>query len=289
MKPAHILQALLVVLLWGLAFIATRLGLDTFTPPQLTALRFAIAALPALVVARPPVSWGQLLGVGLTLYTGQFLFQFFGIAAGMPVGLAALVVQTQALFTILFGRLLLGERLTRRQALGLLCAVGGLALIAGSLGGQVPLWGFALTLASAVSWGLGNVALKRLPPVDTVRLAAWLSLVPPLPALGVALAVNGRNAWRLLPGASWVGVGALLYLGVISTVGAYGLWGRLLQRYPTALVAPFALLIPFVAAGASAVVFGERFGPWRLAGMALVLLGLAILVWPPATLAPPRP
>ena len=48
--------------------------------------------------------------VGLTLFLGQFLLQFFGIALGMPPGLAAIVVQTQALFTILFAALALGER-----------------------------------------------------------------------------------------------------------------------------------------------------------------------------------
>ena len=92
---------MLVAVLWGVAFIATRIGLDSFSPPQLVALRFLIAAAPALVLARPSVSWSMLVAAGLTLYAGQFLFQFFGIAHGMPVGLASLVVQTQALFTVL--------------------------------------------------------------------------------------------------------------------------------------------------------------------------------------------
>ena len=61
---------------------------------------------------------------------------------------------------------------------------------------------------------------------------------------------------------------------------AYAIWGGLLRRYPAATVAPFALLVPFVGAAASALVFGERFGPLRLAGMVLVLAGLAIIVAP---------
>ena len=92
---------MLVAVLWGVAFIATRIGLDSFSPPQLVALRFLIAAAPVFVLARPSVSWSMLVAAGLTLYAGQFLFQFFGIAHGMPVGLASLVVQTQALFTVL--------------------------------------------------------------------------------------------------------------------------------------------------------------------------------------------
>jgi O-acetylserine/cysteine efflux transporter len=73
-------------------------------------------------------------------------------------------------------------------------------------------------------------------------------------------------------------VGATLYIGVVATVGGYSIWGALLRRYPAATVTPFALLIPFVAAYASSLVFGERFGALRLAGMALVLAGLAVIV-----------
>ena len=66
----------------------------------------------------------------------------------------------------------------------------------------------------------------------------------------------------------------------MATVLAYAIWGDLLRRYPAATVTPFALLVPFVAAYASSLVFGERFGGLRLIGMALVLLGLAVIVLP---------
>jgi O-acetylserine/cysteine efflux transporter len=66
---------------------------------------------------------------------------------------------------------------------------------------------------------------------------------------------------------------------------AYAIWGDLLRRYPAAVVTPFALLVPFVAAVSSAIVFGERFGPLRLCGMALVLAGLAVIVLAPARAA----
>src|SRR5689334_5906748 len=90
--------ALLVAVIWGVAFVITRIGLDAFTAPQLVALRFLIAAAPALLLPRPALPWRALVPVGLTLFAGQFLFQFFGIAGGMPPGLASVIVQTQALF-----------------------------------------------------------------------------------------------------------------------------------------------------------------------------------------------
>ena len=279
MSALHLALAALVVVIWGLAFVATRLALDDFTPPQLTALRFLIAAAPALVLARPRVGWSRLILVGLTLYTGQFLFQFFGIASGMPPGLAAIVAQTQALFTILFAALALREWPSARQWAGTLVAFAGLAVIATTVGRDLTWLGVGLTAVSAVSWAVGNVLVKRLPPVDTLALMVWLSLVPPLPSIALSILLDGpRGLTRSVAAASWLGCAAALYLGLMATVVAYAIWGHLLRRHPAATVAPFALLVPFVAAFASSLAFGERFGPTRLGGMGLVLAGLVAIV-----------
>ena len=283
MTTAHAGLAVLVAVLWGLAFVATRIGLDSFSPPALAAFRFLIAAVPACVLPRPPISWTSLIAVGLFLFTGQFLFQFFGIALGMPAGLAAIVVQTQALFTIIFAALALRERSTARQVAGTAVAFAGLLLIAGTVGEDLSAVGLALTMLSAVSWAVGNVLLKRLPSVEPLNLAVWLSLVPPIPALALALAMDGPvGLARSVVTASWSAVAAALYLGLVATVIAYAIWDFLLRRYPAAAVTPFALLAPFVAAGAAALVLGERFGSLRVSGMSLVLAGLAVLVLRPA-------
>jgi O-acetylserine/cysteine efflux transporter len=280
-RPRDVVLAVVVAVLWGVAFVATRLGLDDFSPSQLTALRFVIAALPALVLPRPPIGWPALAAVGLTLFAGQFLFQFFGIAQGTPVGIAAVVVHAQALFTIAFAAALLGERPTSRQWLGSAVALSGLAVIAATVGGDLTARGFLLTLLSPVSFGVGNVLLKRLDRADMPSLVAWLSLVPPVPALALSAALDGPGALpRALAGGRWSGVAAVLYLGLVATTLAYAIWGALLRRYPAATVAPFALLVPLVGAAASALMFGERFGPVRLIGMAVLLLGLAVIVAP---------
>jgi len=280
MRPTHVALAVLVAVIWGLAFVATRLGLDAFTPPQLVVLRFVIAAAPALVLPRPPLAWSALIPVGLTLFAGQFLFQFFGIAHGMPPGLASVIVQTQALFTIVFAALALGERPARAQWAGSAVALAGLALIGLSVGGEFAPAAFALTLVSPVSFGVGNVLLKRLGPADMPGLMAWLSLVPPLPALAVSMVLDGPLALpRALARATPAGWLSALFLGVAATSLAYALWGALLRRYPTATVAPFALLVPVVGALSSSLVFGERFGALRLAGMALVLAGLTLILY----------
>jgi O-acetylserine/cysteine efflux transporter len=105
--------------------------------------------------------------------------------------------------------------------------------------------------------------------------------VPPVPALLLALALDGPHGIAVSLGSvSWRAIGAVIYLGAVATVLAYAIWGDLLRRYPTATVTPFALLVPFVAAASSVLVFGERFGPLRLIGMALILAGLGVIVLP---------
>jgi O-acetylserine/cysteine efflux transporter len=221
-----------------------------------------------------------LIATGLTLFAGQFLFQFFGIAHGMPPGLAALVVHTQAFFTVIFAAVVLRERPTPRQLVGMVLAFAGLLLIAATTGHDLVALGFGLTLVSAVSWGVGNIFLKRIRAVPQLELMVWLSLVVPLPALAVSAVADGPALGRAVANATWGGWGAALYLGLVATVLAYTIWGRLLRRYPVAAVAPFSLLVPFVGALSSAIVFGERFGPLRLAGMVAVLIGLAVIVLP---------
>jgi O-acetylserine/cysteine efflux transporter len=282
MTVPHVGLGLLVAVVWGGAFVATRIGLDGFSPAQLTTIRFLIAALPALVLPRPPIRWPTLVAVGLTLFTGQFLLQFFGIQSGVPPGLASVLVQTQAFFTVAFAALALGERPRPAQLAGLGLAAVGVVLIALTTDADVRLGGLLLTLGSAASWAIGNVLLKRVGPVAMRSLVAWLSLVPPLPAAAVSVLVDGPGSLSAVSQASWASVGAAVYLGAVATVAAYAWWGALLRAYPAAHVAPFALLVPPIAALSAWLVLGERFGSLRLGGMACVLGGVIVAVapWP---------
>src|SRR6476646_9067861 len=122
MKPADVCIAVVVAVIWGLAFVASRIALDEFSPELMTTLRFAIAALPCLFVRRPKVAWPLLIAISFTLFLGQFLAQAYGIAHGVPVGLSSVIVQSQALFTIGFAAVAFGERPTPVQTLGIVIA-----------------------------------------------------------------------------------------------------------------------------------------------------------------------
>jgi O-acetylserine/cysteine efflux transporter len=288
MKPRDIALAVSTSIIWGLAFIAIKFGLESFSAPQLTALRFIIAALHVLFYPRPKIGWPLLIMVGLTLFAGQFLLIFFAMQIGMPPGLASVTQQTQAFFTIALAAALLRDRPTHRQIVSMSIAFAGLVLVATTAGTDIPGLALGVAIAAALSWAIGNVLVKRIGAVPMLPLMAWLSLVPPIPALLVSALLPGPSLVEALLHASWESLAALLYLGFVATILAYASWGGLLARYPAASVAPFSLLAPCAGISASVLIFGEHFGPARMAGIVLILIGLAVLVLPARWLARPR-
>ena len=273
------LLAATVAVVWGLTFIASKLALREVSPLVLTALRFAFAALPCLVVRRPPLSWPLLIGLSATLFIGQFSAQFYGLAHGVPAGLTSVIVQCQALFTIAFAAMLFRELPGWVQLLGMAVSVSGLAMICATLGGEFSAATFALTMISPVSFAIGNLLLRRAAGVQMFDLMAWMSLVVPCrcwPRRWRATA--SAPTLHAIAALSPTGWGLALMMGVVATTFAYWAWGHLLQRHAAAEVVPFALLVPVVASIAGAAMFGERFAPLRLAGMVALVAGVALSV-----------
>ncbi|MCP1850000.1 MULTISPECIES: EamA family transporter [unclassified Bradyrhizobium] len=279
MKPADVGIAVMVAVIWGLAFVASRIALDEFSPELMTTLRFAIAALPCLFLRKPGVSWPLLIAISSTLFLGQFLAQAFAIAHGVPVGLSSVIVQSQALFTIAFAALAFGEIPTRSQAIGIAIAALGLLMICGTVGYDFSVAAFAIIMICPISFAIGNLLLRQANGAPMFDLFAWLCLFAAVPLAVLTLITNGpQPTWHALTHMSLTGLVCMLCLGGISTSIAYWLWGRLLRDYPAAQVVPFALLVPFVGSAASSIVFGETFGPLRLAGMVTVIAGIAVML-----------
>jgi len=281
MPTRDIALAIFTSVIWGLAFVATKFGLDGFTSAQLVTLRFAIAALPVLVLPRPRVHLGILVAIGLTLFTGQFLFLFFAYAHGIPPGLASVTQQMQVFFTIPLAAIFFADIPTVRQSIGMVVAFCGLALIGLTLDGSFTPAALGFALAASLSWAIGNILVKFAGPVSMVSLMAWASLVAPLPALLLSAVLDGNvDLPSAVAHAPWTAIVSAIYLGTLSTNIAYAAWSHLLTRYSTALVAPFALLVPCTGVIASALIFGERFDAMRYLGMALIVVSLAIIVLP---------
>jgi O-acetylserine/cysteine efflux transporter len=247
----------------------------------LGALRFALAAVPAVFfVKRPNLPWRWLIAYGATISLGQFAFLFSAMYVGMPAGLASLVLQAQAFFTLMFAALFLHERFRLPNVVGLLIAAGGLAVIGMQGGSAMTLAGFVLTLCAACSWALGNIVTKKVGRVDLVGLVVWGSLIPPLPFLALSYAFEGpQRIVAALSGISATSIFAIVYLAFIATLIGYGLWSRLLSRYPASQVAPFSLLVPIVGLASASLFLDEKLSEAQIAGALLVMAGLAVNVF----------
>lgn len=285
LSRGDLIRALSVVVIWGLNFVVMKLGLQGLSPMLLGALRFAAAALPLLLfVRRPALPWRYLLAYGMAQGVGQFGLLFLGLQLGMTAGMASVVMQTQAFFTLLLAGPLLGERARRSQWAGLAVALAGLVAIAVAHGdgpGQMSLIGFVLTLSAGFMWATSNVvvrfAVRAAPGYDPFAFIVWSSLVPVLPFTLLAVAMDGpAQVLHQIVGLDLRALLAVLFLAWFATLLAYTLWTRLLQRHPAGRVVPFSLLVPVVGVAAAALAFGERPSPAQWLGTTAVLLGLAV-------------
>ena len=280
MSPRDILLALGVVIVWGLNFVAARWAVTEVSPLLISGLRYIVALIPAiLLVKRPQIALGYLIGYGLFVGVGQFGFLFSAIKLGMPPGLASLVVQVQVFFSIGLVVLFAGERPSLRALFGAAVAFVGIGVIAFERLEGAVLVPLLMTIAAAASWGVANLITKKAGKIDMLGFVVWSSLVPPLPLFALSYVVDGPTAWLAVPQMSWLAICSLLFIGWVATVFGYGGWSVLLGRYPASTVAPFALLVPVAGLIASALLLHERISGVEAAGCALVFAGLLLNVF----------
>ncbi|KAF6631075.1 O-acetylserine/cysteine efflux transporter [Pantoea agglomerans] len=289
MSVKDMLLALCVVVAWGVNFVVIKLGLQGMPPFLLAGLRFTLVAFPAIFfVRRPPIPLRWLVVYGMTISFGQFAFLFLAIKLGMPAGLASLVLQAQAFFTLLLGALLLAERLRWNHIVGIIIATLGMFLLAtagmeGQTSAGITLTTMMLTLSAALSWGLGNITNKiimRNRSVPIMSLVVWSALVPIVPFFACSLLFDGQAAivYSLLH----IGlqtVLALFYLAFVATIVGYAIWGNLLSRYETWRVAPLSLLVPVVGIITAALVLDEHLSGQQMLGAVVIILGLLVNVF----------
>ncbi|WP_419964302.1 EamA family transporter [Pantoea vagans] len=289
MSVKDMLLALCVVVAWGVNFVVIKLGLQGMPPFLLAGLRFALVAFPAIFfVRRPPIPLRWLVVYGMTISFGQFAFLFLAIKLGMPAGLASLVLQAQAFFTLLLGALLLAEKLRWNHIVGIIIATLGMFMLAtagmeGQTSAGITLTTMMLTLSAALSWGLGNITNKiimRNRSVPIMSLVVWSALVPVIPFFACSLLFEGQAA--IVNSLLHIGlqtVLALFYLAFVATIFGYAIWGNLLSRYETWRIAPLSLLVPVVGIITAALVLDEHLSGQQMLGAVVIILGLLVNVF----------
>ncbi|MDF2653727.1 MAG: protein of unknown function transrane [Bacillota bacterium] len=285
------LLALMVVIVWGANFTVIKLGLSGVPPMLLVALRYILAAVPAIFfVKRPSLRWQTITAYGITVGVGQFTCLFLAINQGMPAGVASVVLQSQAFFTFFFAAVFLKESIKVSQLIGLAAAGFGLFLI-GANGGNgdtlaaIPVMPFFLTVLGAAFWGLSNIIVRyadiqstaRGEKLDMLSLVVWSSLVPPIPLLVFAILLDPPGALlQVVLHLNGISVFAILYLAFCATLFGYYTWSTLLGKYPAGKVAPLSLLVPITGLITAQLVLGEELTKMQWLGCMVILAGLVI-------------
>lgn len=281
MSPRQLFSILLVVFIWGANFTVIKIGLGEIPPIMLSALRFLFAAVPAVFfLPRPKCNWKYVVAFGFVLGCVKFSLLFEGMDVGVSAGIASLVLQVQAFFTVLLGYFFLKEAIGLHRWIGMITAFAGVALLVFVSDGSITMTGLLMVIAAALAWGVANIIMKRAGHVQMLSFVVWASLVPPVPMAILSFLTESPEKSDLLNGnITWSSIAVIFYLAYPVTILGFAIWGRLLATLPVGLVAPFSLLVPIFGMGTSALVLGEQFGPIKICAALLVMAGLLINIF----------
>ncbi|WP_431779945.1 EamA family transporter [Microbacterium aurantiacum] len=283
MTRRDMVLAALVATLWGFNFVVIDWGMAGIPPLLFVAIRFALVSLFIVVVPRPSASWRTVVGVGVFMSLGQFGLLYTAMALGLQPGLAALLLQAQAVFTILIATAVLREPPTPPQIVGVVLGVCGLVVVAVGRGGDAPVVAVVLALGAAASWAIGNVVSRRAGVVHgsgrlgALSLTVWSALVVPVPSAVLSAVLEGPDAIAAgLVAFGWRPILSTLYTAGLCTLVGYTIFNGLLARNRSAAVVPWVLLAPVVAMVSAAVLLGQT--PTPAEGVGGVLLVVGVLV-----------
>ncbi|MBI6854863.1 EamA family transporter [Pseudomonas cichorii] len=278
MKLHHLLLAILITAIWGLNFSVIKLGLTSVDPFILAGLRFTLCALPAIFfIPKPDVAWRYIISYGLIFGIGLWGVVNLGIKSGLSAGIASLVLQFSAFFTILLGAWVFKETITRYQLAGIGVALCGLLSIIFISDGSVTAAGLILVLFGAVAWSVANIINKKARTQQVFAFLVWSSAFSPIPLFLLDYLVNGTSGYSaLIHQIDHRAVLSILFQVYPNTLFGYWVWNSLLKQYPVSTVAPLSLLVPIFGILGSVVIFDESLTPMKIVAVGLIVSGLAV-------------
>lgn len=273
-------MTIVVAAVWGFNFIAIKIGLTEISPFVYGAGRFMIAALPAIFIKKPNISWGIIIGIGLLTFT-KFTLMFMGIHMKVSAGLASLVLQSQGFFTIALSVLFYKAKISSNHILGMIVALIGMILIGYQTDNQTTLIGFSMIIGAALSWAYSNILYRKAGKVDMFALTVWTSVIPPIPMLMGELMLEGTDNFissiTTITSLGWM---CLCYTACISTWIGATLWGILIRTYEPHRIAPFSLLVPIFGISFANLILGEELSVLMSIACTFIFIGLIINQWP---------
>ncbi|WP_419796643.1 MAG: DMT family transporter [Terasakiella sp.] len=269
------LQALCVVIIWGFNFAAIKVTVGEIPPLTLTIIRFGITAVLLLPFFRLSfVQLKQVVPVALVLGVGHFGLFFVGFR-GADAATVALLLQLGVPFSCILAAIFFKDKLGPKRIKGLTMAFVGAAFLAGEPQGGTVL-SVVSVIACAFCWAWANILIKKLKGIPPLAIMGWMSLFA-MPVLGIMSWFWEENQILAIKEASNTAWMLLSYTIIGSSIFAYHLWYRLIDRLDVNQVVPFTLIAPVIGVGAGVVLLGESFTIYKLLGGLMTIAGVAII------------
>ncbi len=284
-----IVIAVSVALCWAFNLVVIKLAIQGISPLTFGFLRFVFVAFPLIFfVARPKIPVGKLILIGLILGVAKFALMFKGLEKGISIGMCALTLQTQVIFTAIFSYFIFGYHLSKREICGIFLALCGVAMLGVQTESASTFIGFLLVLSSALCWGLSNNISRTLKGVNILQLTVWMSLVPPIPYFLLSQAWEGPDVFfESLHMFGLKELAATAYIVIVATLFGLTGWTWLMRQHNPAKVSIYGLLIPVFSVFFGWLCLGEVLDHLTLLACGVVFLGLVINQWPKKVSASP--
>ncbi|HNB28847.1 MAG TPA: DMT family transporter [Alphaproteobacteria bacterium] len=279
MSFRDVVLAVIVQVIWGCGLTLMKPTMAAFPPILFIALVYAIIAVvltPVAPRARTPFLWMLLIAaLGGSV---QSCLLAVGVKL-LPASTANLLLQSTVPFAVLMSWTARIDKPSLRNGLGCLIALAGVATVIGAPGNEISWTGIAAVTGCSLSWAAAQV-LIRLHCKDSgmVFYTAMARHAAPQALLASLLFEQDQIGWLTRASlGDWAGLVAIAMIGFAA---GYMLWYRLLVRSRIDQLLPFTLLMPAMGVATGVIVLGEGLPPSLLAGGAVILLGLAVIVWP---------
>ena len=276
MKPLDTLSAISVAIIWGMGFVIAKAAMEHFSPILLMALRFTLTALCMIWFFRPdPKLFNKLFWIAFVSAAIQYSLTFTGVS-GIDASTAALLIQLEVPFAILLAAVVLGDKLTIRQGVGVSLAFCGAILIVGEPKLANNMRYVLMVIGGGFAWSLGQIMIKMMGVSGGFSLISSVAVFA-APQLFIASYLLEDNQIDQIITASPAAWAAVVYLGLVMTALGYAMWYRLLGLYDVNMVMPFLLLLP-VASVVGGYLFLDEILTTKIAiGGLLALAGVAII------------
>ena len=284
-SSVDVLLAWYFVAVWGVGYVATKVGLQYAAPFTFLTLRFAFGLLclaPVVLLWRPEwprsrAALGHLVVAGLLMHAVQLGGSHYAQYLGMSAGVAALVISCQPLITAIIASRFLGERLGTRQWTGIALGLFGVALVVWHNIDirEIGLGSLVGTLVALTGVTAATLYQRRFSPDSDLKAAAVVQFTASLVVLApLAFAVEGFQVqW------SWQMAASIVFLVIFGSILAVSVLHVLMRHREASRVTSMMYLPPVFAVAVEMAMFGIVPSALAFAGMAITCLGVALAAW----------